>query len=159
MRPSRARPPALRPRSSSPSPRVAGCGGDDVEKNNAYVDQVNLAQTQFASSFDAPLARDHEPRARPAQDRKTLRGIEAAIDATVADLRAIKPPDKVKALHGELVDAIAGYGDAIGAAESEPVAARRREATRAEAQLAADTARTSTQVTAAIAAINQKLRE
>ena len=36
---------------------LAGCGGDDVQESNAYVDNVNLAQSRFASSFER-LARD-----------------------------------------------------------------------------------------------------
>jgi len=135
---------------------AAGCGGS-VEKDNTYVDEVNLAQTQFASSFTR-LSREITASSTPAHDRKTLRGIQGSIDKTVSDLRAITPPDKVKDLHGELVDAIAGYGDAIGTAE-QGLSGTVAEATRAQSQLAADTGRASTQVTAAISAINQKLRE
>jgi len=135
---------------------AAGCGGN-VEKDNTYVDQVNLAQTQFASSFTR-LSRDITASSSPAHDRKTLRAIQGSIAKTVTDLRAIHPPDKVKSLHGQLVDAIAGYGDAIGTAE-ESLTGTVAEATSAQAQLATDTGRASTQVTAAISAINQKLRQ
>ena len=135
---------------------AAGCGGD-VQKDNAYVDRVNLAQTQFASSF-ARLSREITASSTPAHDRKTLRAIEGSINTTVTDLRAIHPPDKVKSLHGELVDAIAAYGAAIGSAEQN-LGGTEAEATRAQARLAADTGRASTQVTAAVSAINQKLRE
>ena len=135
---------------------AAGCGGS-VEKSNTYVDQVNLAQTQFASSF-TQLSREITASSTPAHDRKTLRAIQGSIAKTVTDLRAIHPPDKVKTLHGDLVDAIAGYGDAIGTAEKN-LSGTVAEATRAQAQLATDTGRASTQVTAAISAINQKLRQ
>ena len=135
---------------------TAGCGGS-VEKNNTYVDQVNLAQTQFASSFTR-LSREITASSTPAHDRKTLRAIQGSIAKTVTDLRAIHPPDKVKSLHGDLVDAIAGYGDAMGTAE-EHLSGTVAEATRAQSQLATDTSRASTQVTAAISAINQKLRQ
>ncbi len=135
---------------------AAGCGGS-VEKSNAYVDQVNLAQTQFASSFTR-LSREITASSTPAHDRKTLRAIQGSIDKTVTDLRAIDPPDKVKALHGDLVDAIAGYGEAIGTAE-DGLSGTVAEATRAQSQLATDTGRASSQVTAAISAINQKLRQ
>jgi len=135
---------------------AAGCGGS-VEKSNTYVDQVNLAQTQFASSF-TQLSREITASSTPAHDRKTLRAIQGSIAKTVTDLRAIHPPDKVKTLHGDLVDAIAGYGDAIGTAEKN-LSGTVAEATRAQAQLATDTGRASAQVTAAISAINQKLRQ
>ncbi len=135
---------------------AAGCGGS-VEKSNTYVEQVNLAQTQFASSFTR-LSREITASSTPAHDRKTLRAIRGSIAKTVTDLRAIHPPDKVKSLHADLVDAIAGYGDAVGTAE-ENLSGTVAQASRAQARLATDTGRASTQVTAAISAINQKLRE
>ena len=135
---------------------AAGCGGG-VENSNTYVDQVNLAQTQFASSFTR-LSREITASSTPAHDRKTLLAIQSSIAKTVTELKAIDPPDKVKSLHGDLVDAIAGYGDAVGTAE-ENLSGTVAEATRAQAQLATDTSRASSQVTAAISAINQKLRE
>ncbi len=135
---------------------AAGCGGDATE-SNSYVDRVNLAQTQFAASFER-LSRELTAASTPARDRKTLKSIGTAVDATVVDLREIKPPDKVKAQHADLVEAIAAYGEAIGAAR-EDLGGGAAQATRAEARLAADTARTSTRVTTAITAINQRLRE
>lgn len=136
---------------------LGGCGGDDVKESNAYVDSVNIAQTRFAASFER-LARDITSTSTPAQDRRTLRSITRTLEGTVADLRKIVPPEKVRAQHDELVEAIAQYGEAIGAAE-EKLGGSAAQATAAEARLAADTARTSTRVNAAIAAINQKLRE
>ena len=136
---------------------LAGCGGDDVQQSNAYVESVNIAQSRFASSFER-LARDITSSSTPAQDRKTLRSINATLATTVADLRKIKAPEKVRAQHDQLVEALAEYGTAVGAAE-EKLGGSAAQATAAEARLAADTARTSTRVTAAITAINQKLQE
>ena len=135
----------------------AGCGGGDAERSNAYVNRVNDAQTRFASSFER-LSRQITSASSPAQDRKTLRSVAASVDVTVADLRKIEPPEKVKKLHGDLVDAISGYGEAIGAAERN-LGGGATEAAQAQARLAADTTRTSTLVTSTIAQINQKLRE
>ena len=136
---------------------LAGCGGDDVQESNAYVDSVNIAQSRFSSSFER-LAREITASSTPAEDRKTLRGINATLATTVADLRKIKPPEKVRAQHDQLVEALAQYGEAIGAAGSK-LGGSAEQATAAQARLAADTARTSTRVTAAITAINQKLQE
>lgn len=135
----------------------AGCGGGDVEQSNAYVDRVNNTQTRFASSFDR-LSRQITSASSPAQDRKTLRGVAASVDVTVADLRKVEPPEKVKKLHAKLVDAISGYGEAIGAAERD-LGGGAAEAARTQARLAADTTKTSATVTSTIAQINQKLRE
>ncbi|HMS61253.1 MAG TPA: hypothetical protein PKD63_03165 [Solirubrobacteraceae bacterium] len=136
---------------------LAGCGGDDVQESNAYVDNVNLAQSRFASSFER-LARDITSSSTPAEDRKTLRSINATLATTVADLRKIKAPEKVRAQHDQLVEALAEYEEAVGAAQGK-LGGSAEQATAAEARLAADTARTSTRVTAAITAINQKLQE
>ncbi len=135
---------------------AAGCGGD-VADTNAYVDRVNLAQTQFAASF-ARLSREITATSSPPQDRKTLRSIEGAVESTVKDLRAIDPPDKVKTQHADLVEAIAGYGESLSDAESN-LSGSEAQATAAEAHLASDTKLTSTRITAAISAINQKLRD
>ena len=136
---------------------LAGCGGDDVQESNAYVDNVNLAQSRFASSFER-LARDITSSSTPAEDRKTLRSINATLATTVADLRKIKAPEKVRAQHDQLVEALAEYEEAGSAAQGK-LGGSAEQATAAEARLAADTARTSTRVTAAITAINQKLQE
>jgi hypothetical protein len=135
---------------------LGGCGGDDVQESNAYVDSVNIAQSRFASSFER-LARDITSSSTPEQDRRTLRSITKTLDETVVDLRKIVPPERVEAQHTQLVDTLAEYGEAIGAAEQK-LGGSAEQATAAEARLAADTARTSTRVNAAIAAINQKLR-
>jgi hypothetical protein len=136
---------------------LGGCGGDDVQESNAYVDSVNIAQSRFASSFER-LARDITSSSTPEQDRRTLRSITKTLDETVVDLRKIVPPERVEAQHTQLVDTLAEYGEAIGAAEQK-LGGSAEQATAAEARLAADTARTSTRVNAAIAAINQKLRD
>lgn len=136
---------------------LTGCGGDDVEQSNAYVDSVNVAQTRFASGFER-LAREITATSTPAQDLKTLKGITATIDTTVADLRRIDPPQKVAAQHDQLVEALAQYGESIDAARTK-LGGSAAQATAAQARLAADTERTSTRVTAAVTAINRKLRE
>ena len=136
---------------------LGGCGGDDVQESNAYVDSVNIAQSRFASSFER-LARDITSSSTPEQDRRTLRSITKTLDETVVDLRKIVPPERVEAQHTQLIDTLAEYGEAIGAAEQK-LGGSAEQATAAEARLAADTARTSTRVNAAIAAINQKLRD
>jgi hypothetical protein len=133
---------------------AAGCG-DDVGASNAYVDRVNVAQTQLAANFSR-LSREISDTTTPAQARKTLRSIDAAITANVTDLRGITPPDKVKKQHADLVEAIATYGEAVGQAESN-LSGTTAQATLAETRLAADTKHTSTAVTLAISAINDKL--
>ena len=137
---------------------LAGCGGNDVEKSNAYVDSVNIAQTRFASSFER-LAREITSTSTPAAGRRDAaqhqRGDRRDRRGPAQDQA---PPDKVKAQHDQLVEAIADYGKAITAAESK-LGGSAAQATAAEARLAADSTRTSTRVNEAVAAINQKLRD
>lgn len=89
---------------------AAGCGSSaDVKAGNAYVDAVNKAQTSFAGTVDR-LSGHITATSSSARDRKTLAGFTSAVDRVVADLRAVKPPEKVAALHGRLVSAIDRYG-------------------------------------------------
>jgi hypothetical protein len=134
---------------------ASGCG-NDTKQSNAYVDSVNAAQTQFASNF-ARLTRDITSSSTQTQDRKTLRTIAATTEATAVKLKGITPPDKVKALHGQLVDAISSYAAAITTAE-QGLKGGVQQATQAEGRLASETARTSTVITNTITEINQKLR-
>ena len=53
-----------------------------------------------------------------AQDRQTLDGFRQAIDKVVTDFRAVKAPDKVKALHDRLIAEISAYGKEIDKAKA-----------------------------------------
>src|SRR4051794_41972261 len=97
---------------------VAGCGGD-VEKNNDYVDAVNKAQNEFASTFDRLNARI-TATSSPKEDRATLKRFQDAIDKVVGDLRAVDPPSKVTDLHKELIGEINSYGGGGGKAPQGP---------------------------------------
>lgn len=136
---------------------AAGCGGADVEESNAYVEKVNLAQSRFSASFER-LAREITRTSTPEQDRETLSAIEQSLTTTIEDLRRIDPPERVAEQHEQLVAAIAGYGESIGAAAAALGGSAQR-AAEAQARLAAETERTSTRVSNAVGAINRKLRE
>jgi len=98
---------------------VAGCGGDDqVKEANAYVDQVNQAQTTFAQTIRR-INRQVTAESTAAEDRQTLQRYIAAVDRVVARLRAINPPPGVAPLHRRLVRDIDTYGGEVeSAAES-----------------------------------------
>jgi hypothetical protein len=137
---------------------LAGCGGADTKASNAYVDQVNKVQSEFAATFER-LSGQITATSTAAQDGATLQGFKAAIDRTVARLKAIKPPDKVKDLHAQLTATIGRYGTAVAGAEAglaKPGAAARA---KAAAKLAEDTSATSADFTRVIEQINQKLRQ
>ncbi|WP_372788674.1 hypothetical protein [Paraconexibacter sp.] len=137
---------------------LAGCGGDDVEASNAYVDAVNTAQNDFARTFDT-LQTQITAQSSAAQDRKTLEQFGDAIDAVVRDLKAVETPAKVQSLHDQLIDAIAGYGKTIASARKAFASDDPAEVLAARTQLSTDVAATSSRINRTIDAINRKLRE
>ena len=134
---------------------LGGCGED--ERAGAYVERIDRAQTTFAQRI-GELSRDITATSSAREDRRTLRRFEAALDAVVADLRAIHPPGEVRPLHARLVAALAAFerevDQAVRAlAGSSP--ARLREAQR---QLAAAATDVDDEITETTAAINDALR-
>ena len=132
---------------------LAGCGGDS-EESNAYVDDVNAAQMEFADNV-ARLSREITRESSPREDRRTLDRFEGAIDGVVDDLRRIDPPDVVDAEHDRLIAAMNGFGT-----EVEEATAALRDPTRgriAQRTLAQATAAVDRRINAAITAINSKL--
>ncbi len=137
---------------------LAGCGGGDTKTNNAYVDQVNKVQSEFAATFER-LSGQITATSTAKQDRATLEGFKRAVDRTVADLRAIKPPDKVKDLHAQLAATIARYGAAIAAAEQGLTHADAAARAKASTKLSEETSTTSADFSRVIDEINRKLRQ
>ena len=137
---------------------LAGCGGGDTKTNNAYVDQVNKVQSEFAATFER-LSGQITATSTAAQDRATLESFRRAVDKTVANLRAITPPDKVKDLHAQLATTIASYGAAIAAAEKGLTRADAATRAKASAKLSEETSTTSADFSRVIDEINRKLRQ
>jgi len=137
---------------------LGGCGGGDTKASNAYVDQVNKVQSEFAATFER-LSGQITATSTIAQDRATLESFKRAIEATVTDLRAIRPPDKVKDLHAQLATTIASYGTAIAAAEKGLTHADAATRAKASAKLSQETSTTSADFSRVIDEINRKLRQ
>ena len=136
---------------------VAGCGSDN-KSANSYVDAVNRAQNDFASTFDR-LSSQITSTSTPQQDQKTLNGFKRAVDKVVGDLRAVEPPSEVKGLHGELVGEISSYGKEIDKAKSAFANGSPKTIIKAQTQLVTAVTRVSGQIDRTIDAINKKLRE
>ena len=139
---------------------LAACGGDSDtrEAKNAYVREVNAAQTQFATTVTS-VSQEITPKSSPNEDRRTLERFETAIKDVVETLRGIDVPEDVEGEHKQLIAAMTGFGDEIEKATN----ALRNPSTRsiAEAQRAISTATQNVngQIDAAIGAINSKLRD
>jgi DNA-binding ferritin-like protein len=134
---------------------LTGCGEGGGE--GAYVERVDRAQREFAERV-TQLSGDITATSTVAEDRRTLRRFEAALDEVVGDLRAIRPPGEVRPLHERLVRALAGYerevAEAVRALDgSSP--ARVRDAQRELADAATDV---DDEITRTTAAINDALR-
>jgi uncharacterized protein DUF6376 len=136
---------------------LAGCGSDN-KSANTYVDAVNRAQNDFASTFDR-LSSRITSTSTPEQDQKTLDGFKSAVDEVVGDLRAVEPPDKVENLHRQLVGEISNYGKEIDKAKSAFANGSPKAIIRAQTQLVTAVTRVSGQINRTIDAINKKLRE
>jgi hypothetical protein len=136
---------------------ASGCGSDTKAAND-YVDAVNKAQTGFAARFDT-LSSKITSTSTAAQDRATLDGFKEAIDTVVKDFRAVKAPDKVKALHGKLISEISAYGKEIDKAKQAFSDEDPKAIVKAQADLVSAVTRVQTQINATIAEINRKLRE
>src|SRR3954447_4337041 len=100
---------------------LSACGEDKAaEQRNAYADQVNRAQNDFAQSFKS-LSKRITRTTTPGRGRKTLQGFEDAVDNVVVDLRRIDAPGDLQPLHRRLIGEIAGHGRATHPPEG-PVA-------------------------------------
>src|SRR5437763_1604208 len=73
---------------------AAGCGSSNKESND-YVKAINKAQTDFATSVSKLQS--------SGSVKDTFANLETAIHKVVTDVKAVKPPDKVRDLHEELV--------------------------------------------------------
>jgi uncharacterized phage infection (PIP) family protein YhgE len=136
---------------------ASGCGSDTKAAND-YVDSVNKAQNDFASTFDK-LSAQITSTSTAQQDRETLDGFKQAVDKVVTDLRAVKVPNKVKDLHGRLVAEISAYGREIDKAKQAIEGDDPKAIIKAQTELASAVTRMSTQINQTIDAINKKLRE
>ncbi len=137
---------------------LGACGGEDDQKaKNAYVGEVNAAQSEFANTVQTVSERI-TPKSSSRRDRKTLEEFQNAIADVVDNLRGIDVPDGVDSEHDQLVKAMSGFGDQIKQAT---VALRNPDSAKiAEAQRSIQTATQTVnlRIDAAIAAINAKLK-
>ena len=137
---------------------LAACGQDKAaQQRNAYADQVNRAQSDFAQSFKS-LSRRITKTTTPGRGRRTLQGFEDAVDNVVTDLRRIDAPSDLQPLHRRLIDEIAGYGRAIHRAKVAFATGSPQRILRAQSALVNSTTAISARINRTIAAINQRLQ-
>src|SRR6476661_8460784 len=81
----------------------AGCGGGDTQSANDYVKSINKVQTDFASSMNSTAAPSTSSSDPMASAKATFSKIDTGLKKVVAELKGIKPPDKVKTQHQDLI--------------------------------------------------------
>jgi hypothetical protein len=134
---------------------LGGCGGDTKSKND-YVNKVNRAQSDFVAVVD-----DSESRITgDASDKDTaaqLDMIRTAAAKVVAELRAIKPPGKVRDLHADLVGEAQGLVTAFRKAADAYRSGEPSKILSAKVDLSKEVTRVNAQLSATIQALNNKL--
>ena len=137
---------------------LVGCGGDDAEDANRYVNAVNQAQNGFAQTVDR-LSGRISASSSPSQDRRTLRSFNGAVTDVVGDLRAIDPPKDVEALHRRLVADMGAYGLQVRRATSTLGSDDPRRLVAAQQKLLKATDTVTNRINTTISAINRRLKE
>ena len=135
---------------------ATGCGGDTKAKND-YVAAVNKAQADFVAVVDDTQAR----LAQNSQDAETatsLEGIQTAAAGTVRELRAVKPPDSVAALHRSLIKEAQGLVVAFRKAASAYRAGDPAKILTAKVDLSKEISQINVQINSTIQELNRKLR-
>jgi uncharacterized lipoprotein len=136
---------------------LSGCGDDQVKVNNAYVSATDRAVQAFETEFQH-LQTTLTSGGTPEQDRKTLATLTASVDRVVADLKQIKPPAKIAALHPRLIRQVQEYRTVIQKAEQGFVSDDPRRTTAARQRFPAMLAAVATKITTTINAINDQLK-
>jgi hypothetical protein len=132
-----------------------GSGSGDVDKKNAYVRELNAAQSDFRSSAEE-VSKQRVPGENAGKVR-VVQQLAAAIDKLVATMRGIAVPGAVRAEHQQLIHTMTGFRADV---QTLTQTFRAGDARKLRAGLAAFKAaqlQADTRVDATIAAINSKL--
>ena len=132
---------------------LVACGGDTEAKND-YVEAVNKAQTDFATSISkAPTG------ANASDPGSVFDKMAASVDKVVADLKAVEPPDAVQEQHDRLVSELEKFGAAIEDAGESLASRDPQKIASAQAEFAQKASDVGTKIGTAIQQINSELQE
>jgi hypothetical protein len=136
---------------------LGACGGgsNDVDEKNAYVRELNAAQSDFATSADE-VSKQRIPADTSAKLRLVQR-LTGAIDEVVQTMRGIEVPGDVRAEHQQLIDAMTGFRTDVQKLTQTYRGGDARKVSAAIVAFQAAQAQADTRVNATIAAINSKL--
>lgn len=134
---------------------LAGCGGR--EEKNAYVDELNKAQTGFAADVKA-LGRPVTATSTPEQDRRALTSYRRVVERTVARLETIEVPGDVTDLHRRLIGEFQRYDVELRRLRERVQTTDVQVATRAQVDFYASADSITKQITTTIEQLNSELR-
>lgn len=135
---------------------LSGCGDDQIEINNAYVGRADRVVQAFQTEFQQ-LQESFTSQSTTEEDLATLGALRAATERTVLALRAITPPEPVKALHLRLTAEVREYATAVGEAEPGFGSDDPRRVVAARSRFSEALAAVAAKVTATINTINDRL--
>jgi hypothetical protein len=136
---------------------VSGCGGGGSGKSeaNVYAKAVTKAQVDLAATLTKAQGQTGTSARSAAQQAGA---IKAAIDQDVATLQRVKPPDKVAALHKQLITEFHQLAGGMGDMAAAFAANDRKKLADARAKVVLELANVGAQIQRTVAAINKKLR-
>jgi hypothetical protein len=137
---------------------ATGCSGSNSDEN-AYVDQLNKVQNDFASSVAKALSSEPSQLDGKAQAIQSLGGLETAMDKLIADLKVVDPPSKVESLHHELISEMQRFHVHVQDAVASLTSSDPQVIVDAQAQVATEAGQFGTTIRKTISGINDKLQE
>jgi hypothetical protein len=132
---------------------AVGCGSSSTDQANKYVDALNKAQTDFV----AAMSKVQSSSSGVAGVSETLKNMKAALTKVVADMKAVTPPDKVKALHNQLIGEMSQVGSEVDKMSAATATGDVKKIVAAEPKFVNNVSGLSTKVGNTIDAINAKL--
>jgi hypothetical protein len=136
---------------------AGGCSDGKVKEANTYVNAVNQAQGAFATTSDK-LITEITPDSSRNHDSQVLQRFYAAVDTFVAQLRRIKPPKRVKALHQKLTGAMVKFGTDLRTAGADITSGNAGRILDGQQKLSAATRTVSNAINTTVAEINDALK-
>ena len=123
---------------------------------------ITPARRQPKNPTMKPMPFGHSNKARSpggarAAEQVTLERFYSAVDGFVARLRAIRPPARVRALHGRLIGAMQEFGRSLRTAGAAIVSGNAVRILDGQQQLAEATSTVSHTIDTTVTAINAKL--
>ena len=138
---------------------VVACGGDDgssTDDKNDYIQKVNDAQKEFA---DGAAKLNLANPSSPEDFKKSLDGLDPLLSGIVSDLKAIEPPEEVKAEHDKLVSSMEDYQKTVNDNKEGLTSGEQEETQKAAQAIATASSQFSTTFDSTVNSINSKLRE